>query len=248
MLAPPAYIREAALEGLPADYRWDRSYTVKSLTKLEDLVQKISTRGQIALGAVVAEWVVWRLTGLGETRPLLLRVESLFAMSADYRYAVEKPNNPYLGRKGPIDEPLHDTFRELNKMANHMHAFWTSVAQEVALTCHLVRQILPRPQPFDKWFKQAAKTLGQIYPNETYGEVDDDSEEAPEVERSRALGVPVPRQALDPSSKYEPRQGPALIREFLSSLDYKTNPYLSSPEQMKARGFEGVPYTYDEGR
>jgi len=36
-----------------------------------------------------------------------------------------------------------------------------------------------------------------------------------------------------------------LINRFLAGLNYKSNPFLSSPEDMLAGGFEGKPYVFN---
>jgi hypothetical protein len=57
------------------------------------------------------------------------------------------------------------------------------------------------------------------------------------------LGVPVPREILDPDFDYEPEKAEGLLARFLNDLDPNENPYLSPPEEMIKAGFEGTPYS-----
>ncbi len=52
----------------------------------------------------------------------------------------------------------------------------------------------------------------------------------------------MPREALDPDFDFKPEMAPALFGAFLKRLDYKANPFLRTPEEMRKLFFEGVPY------
>jgi hypothetical protein len=51
-------------------------------------------------------------------------------------------------------------------------------------------------------------------------------------------------QIFDPVLNFDIGQAPQLADDFLRNVDYRSNPLLMSPQQMKQEGFEGVPYRY----
>jgi hypothetical protein len=59
------------------------------------------------------------------------------------------------------------------------------------------------------------------------------------------LGEVVPQEALDPTLDFQIEQTEPFVNRFLRSLDYRTNPFLNSPEQMLDRGFKGTPYVFN---
>ena len=56
-------------------------------------------------------------------------------------------------------------------------------------------------------------------------------------------GLPVPRELLDPKMTVKPQTVGKLLERYLKGLDYKKNPCLRSPAEMRKAGFKGKPYT-----
>jgi hypothetical protein len=56
----------------------------------------------------------------------------------------------------------------------------------------------------------------------------------------------IPPQAFDPDIEFDIEQASRLADDFLRSVDYRNNPLLVAPEQLKRDGFEGEPYRYNK--
>lgn len=106
--------------------------------------------------------------------------------------------------------------------ARRIEPFWQSSAS----LSELALRVLNRPEEFKEWRRFVIDRLTRLHPKS----------------KGDRLGAPVPRQALDPNLDYSPSMAPELLAKFLQSLDYKTNPYLSSPAEMIAEGFVGKPF------
>ena len=64
------------------------------------------------------------------------------------------------------------------------------------------------------------------------------------------VGEVVPREAVDPENEFSVESTEYLIQKFLISLDYSSNIFLSSPNEMleedeDGKSFQGTPYAFD---
>src|SRR5262249_17385742 len=154
-------------------------------------------------------------------------IEAAWAGTIDWLYlkSLDVPNwEEQL--PAPIGGPLDQAFWLLQQAfvaARRVEPFWESPAclSELAL------RVLNRPETFKEWRRFVIDRMTRLHPK---------------LKENR-LGTPVPREALDPGFDYRPEMAPELLDKFLKSLDYTQNPYLSSPEEMIADGFEGTPYS-----
>lgn len=57
--------------------------------------------------------------------------------------------------------------------------------------------------------------------------------------------LPIPRQFFwDEDFDYKMTDNSKLLNVFLSSISYKDDPFINSPEKMIKAGFQGTPYKY----
>jgi hypothetical protein len=91
----------------------------------------------------------------------------------------------------------------------------------------LAQHILSKPKPFKDWTQAILDRLAKKFP----------------AKRTDRDGRPIPREALDPDCKVDPKKADELLAAYLKQLDYQSNPFLRSPEEMIQGGFQGVPYT-----
>ncbi len=94
--------------------------------------------------------------------------------------------------------------------------------------------VMTDPTPYKRWRDEIIKRFQLLYPRndrDLFGDV-------------------VPRQAVDPGYDFQTEQTEALVNRFLSVLNYRDNPFLSSPNGMLEHfegewNFKGTPYLFD---
>jgi hypothetical protein len=91
------------------------------------------------------------------------------------------------------------------------------------------RAVIPNVDAFDAWWKSAIDRLVQAHPK---------SEEGPDD-----VGRPVVREAMDPEVTYTGQDSDTCVTAFLRSLSSTANPFLSSPEELRAAGIPEAPYS-----
>jgi hypothetical protein len=94
---------------------------------------------------------------------------------------------------------------------------------------NLAQYVITDPAPYQMWRDRVIERLEALYP----WSADD------------KLGEVVPREALDPDFDFRLEQTESLINRFLATLDYRSNPFLNSPDKILEQGFEGTPYIFD---
>jgi len=137
---------------------------------------------------------------------------------------------------GPIRSPL---LTGINLMHESLFECFEAGSKPIhcpVLAAALVKHICADSwASFVAWRDEIIKRLNRFYqmPDpmaDVYGEVE-----------SRMV---VPPQAFDPQVNFDLSLAPKFTDDFLMSVDYRQNPLLVSPEQMKQGGFEGQPYRY----
>ena len=137
----------------------------------------------------------------------------------------EPPDEDWLG---PIRGPLSIAMLII-KEAVMTAIFEFSPGIAPSYISNLVGYVLKDRTPFLRWRELVLNRLKKFYP----------------LNLEETLGEVVPREALDPDFNFSPEFTEKLINKFLGSLDYKTNPFLNSPEEMISLKFEGTPYKFD---
>lgn len=249
----PNYIPESIV-GTPIDFPWlgDREHIgpTQTVTPLLEMLGDKTTCAHLSLGAGILQWACWRLAGHAEVDRELDFVEAIFAYQVDPRYLKESARS---GDKPFDDTPASKALKEIDWLmvkATNPERYWHSYynpIMEVFHSAHVVRHILSSSarKTFGDWLKAISKRLDEVAPKpdepfrklKTFATL-----EEYHAFTARHRGVPLPIQLLDPDFDYRPEQRETLIDAYLSRLDWKSNHYLNSPDEMRALGFEGIPY------
>lgn len=232
MLTIPDYIARLGIADVPVEYAWndaDPGAIHRQDERLATYIAKMSDRGVVALSCGFAEWIAWRLHRKSDVAVLLDAIEAVWAGLIDWRYLAPLARNSAAPRRkdwrGPVRGPVYATFDLLGDVVwRATRRTYTAEASTCLST--LAVHVLPDPTPFLAWRTLAINRLSSLYPF-----VLDDR-----------VGPPVPRQALAPDFVDESDAGQLLLDTFLRSLDYRRNPFLRSPAEMIAEGFDATPY------
>lgn len=232
MLTMPGYIKESGVVGAPVSYDWNDAFPESHFPEDERLghrIAKTRRRGVVALSSGFAEWIAWRFRPLVDTAVLLSEIEAVWAGIVDWRYVrplATSPNAPARDAwQGPERGPVRAAFRLLSQVVTFVKKSSYPADASSALS-NLASYVMPDPKPFKEWRRFAVQRLAELYP----------------TDMKDMLGPAIPREVLDPGIDYKPGMANALLASYLQSLDYEKNPFLRSPEEMMAEGFQGTPY------
>jgi len=225
------YIPVADIADKPVDYVWNDGnvlFYYREDPRFENRLAKICARGVVALSAAIAEWIGGRWPSLAQ--PVLFwELEAVWAGIVDWRYLRPPATSPHAPQgescKGPDGGPICDAFFTLANIAARAERSSSLVSHCSALS-QLAIHVLPNPEEFKAWRRRAMAQLTDLYPRQ---------KDAP-------LGPPIARQTLDPQYSYTPESVDHALREFVRGLYPTENPFLRSPEELKALGFHGTPY------
>lgn len=231
----PAYLTALNLSALPVDYPWDNTISNRFWAsndednpQLARALGLINVRASWALGVACSEWVAARVDGHVDTVDALLRIEAAWAAAADRRYANlprPAPNPP----SAPIEfaGPQRLAMRFLTNGLELYQGAGKGVRSGTQALAMLVEYIAGRQPAFSPWLTESLRRAHLHFPQ---------------------VDVPVEQEPAVPKELYEPafvwRDGIAQVSldRFVSTLDPSRNPYLRSPDEMRAAGFPGLPY------
>jgi hypothetical protein len=230
-LAIPPYLQVPGIQDRRVHYAWD-DWNVEAVDMplepvLQDVLQRLSQRAIVAFTIATAEWIVHRFGTLSDDPVPSQVIEAAWAQVVNFRYSTHSD----IARaewRGPVRGPLGTAIRRV-RFAVQQAENCGEPAWRAGRASRLAEHVLPDPAPFVLWRERTLERLQTTSPA--------DSEEK--------LGEVVPREALDPDAAVAVEQTEMLINRFLASLDYRTNPFLASPDEMLQRGFEGTPYRFD---
>jgi hypothetical protein len=231
--AIPSYIQEAGIVDTPLTGEWNddqhpNDWAVEA-PALQERISKICDRGIVALCAGIAEWAAWRLSPHTDDRMLFQYIEAVRAGIVDWSY-LDPERSPMLtidlkDWTGPVRRSLAVATLRLGKAVDQSIRE-EDVTSEPVFEANLVERIIPDRAPFRKWRDAAIVRLKEFDPM------------GPEPRTGR----PVPREVLDPNNKVKAEDGDKILDQYLKGLDYTSNPYLRSPDEMRKAGFKGTPY------
>lgn len=225
----PKYIDTTGIIDHPIEHSWDDDDPEFVYARLDERLQhriaKISDRGQLVLSCGFAEWIGWRLKKFSDDPMLFNKIEAVYTGIIDWRYLSTRKLPNRQDWKGPSRGPLWAAAELLNRLIDLTKRKQFASPESVCIS-FLVLHIIPDPKPFKDWRRFAIQRLSTLYP----------------LDMENVLGLPVPRESLDPDLNYKPGQESELLGNFLSNLDPTTNPFLCTSEEMFEAGFEGTPY------
>jgi hypothetical protein len=230
MLMPP-YVQRSGIADEPVSHTWDDDDPEFAYVGIDERLQhrigKTTDRGVLALSAGFAEWIAWRFHKLSGDPLLFDKIEAVWAGIVDWRYLSRQQLSEQHNWHGPVRGPIWGAASWLDRIVDLLKREQFAWPEAVCLS-QLMLHVTANPEPFKDWRRFAIGRLSKLYPRDT---------------QSR-LGLPLPRQVLDPDVKYDKAMAPALIDAFLRGLDPSRNPFLASQADMALAGFTGTPYTY----
>jgi len=244
-LPVPKYLQAANVDDTSIRYQWDDWKTLPALQAVDDKLKSrlkgVSQRAVVAFMCGTVEWIVHRFSRLCDDPALSAYLEAAWAMIVDVRYCVCGGGGTgwqeysIKGWDGPIKAPIADALERLEIAIQKLAWEDTDPVRRAGLLAALAAYVMTDPAPYKRWCGQVMKRFESLYPRD------------PEDE----LGDVVPREAIDPKFDFKVERTEALINRFLASLDYHTNIFLTSPEDMlesddeEEEGFKGTPYVFD---
>jgi hypothetical protein len=224
----PNWVAQSGADSQPPEHTWRGTPDFnRENAKLESKFYDLSRSATLAIGIAFTEWTVWRLRPYSDFEAPLHVVEAAWAATIDIRYYKIPTIAQFQERKGPIDGVLRAAKDLIEQL---LRAFNTpskqNVPGETVYPYFLARHVMPDKKPFDAWLKATLQRSQHLYP---FNEHD-------------ITGPPVPRQAMDPTLNFTTEQTPQLLADYLQNLDPTTNPYLRTPDELLATGFNGTPY------
>ena len=231
-LSIPRYIKEADIQNNILSYEWDDWNLEAAYSDIEgedyfDRFEALSYRANIALTIASAEWVIYRYGVVSQDLVPYQYIEAAWAAVINNRYLStwEPPDEDWMG---PIRGPLSVAMLIIKEAVGSAEHEFSKGVPTSYISC-LAKRVVPNVDAFLRWRNCVVERLEQYYlldDEETWGEV-------------------VPREIFNLDSDFDVSASEQLIQRFLVGLDYHTNPFLQSPDEMIALKFEGTPYQFD---
>ena len=237
-LPPPQYISRAQVATATIRFPWDEwrvnEYFLSIDSALCDRLDRLSDAANLALAIGSSEWISHRFSLLSNDPNPDNFIEAAWAAIVCLGYCLDVETNDNDWR-GPIRGPLNIAISILH---DGIHRLETD-PHESTRSCwmhNLARHVLPHTGEYEEWFEACLLRLEKYHP---WIENEDIWGEGP------PLGIPVPREALDPGVSYNPADAPRSVDRFLRYLNPEQNQFLAKPaDLLDIPGFKGVPYQY----
>ena len=240
----PDYIKNAKVIGEPISYEWNSDLGLKFYAaqdqnvKLYQAIDKSNFKAKLAIGIAITEWIFYRFEGQAQVADGWKRIEAAWACNVNPLYAndLRFKLTPAVHEKGmTIEGPIELALSSLGKMYARFTKGSIDLAEPVVRQAVLARHILGNRKGFDNWLTETVRRSVEVFPRQ--GDYDKMPQKYGALDE-----VPVPREFFKPGFVYTPEAGKKSLQEFLETLDYTKNPYLRSPEELEAKGFQGIPY------
>ena len=248
-IQPSEYVKKLDVIDAPIAHKWNVEiacqFSRKENIKLTDAIDKCSYKAKMAIGALLSEIIAWRFSKHTETKDAFQRIEAAWCCAIDPYYAKEidfdfstidgKSIQNSLPHQGALEMSLEHLF-VIHMRYAHQDVY---LAAAVAVQALMAQHITPKKKAFSAWFSDTLRKTADIFPRRID---EDDFYELDSYDCSHE--PPCFREFFEPNFEYTEKSVSEAINRFLQSLKPNDNPYLRSPEEMKAAGFPGTPYTY----
>jgi hypothetical protein len=237
VLSRPPHIDAASIASTDILYPWDEWQVEKAYTpadpQLVARMARISHRGNVGMCIAMAEWVVWRFEGLSNDPVPLQYLEAAWAANVHTAYAryIETDDDEW---RGVVRGPLNIAITIV------INLIWGKDENEpgdnVGWMSKLAELVLVDAEPFRQWRDGCIERLEQHCPRSP-------NEEGDIFGDDHDLGPWVPRELFDLSLPFDSGDARTYTERFIQSLDYRANPFLHTPDEMRAFGdYEDTPY------
>lgn len=231
----PRYIELSNVAAQTVRYKWD-DWNVEQAEEpidegLASRLSQLSLRAVVAFTVGTAEWIVYRYKTLRDISLPLLYLEASWARTLDFRYGSVSWEDFTNDREwsGPVNGPIGIAMSRVMYAISEAEDYGSPELRACWIS-NLARYVLEDDGSYSAWADQVLTRLNSIY----------------ERSSNDVLGEVIPREAIDPAFlQFAVSQTEGLINGFLASLNYRSNPFLNTPEKMIADGFEGMPYVFD---
>jgi len=240
----PPYIVAAAVDSRELRFKWDdwrasQDFEYQPDEVLERLA-KISLRAKITAAIGMYEWIMWRFRLVSNDPTPLQVAEAAWCANVrrDYMVYDEFDRDDWMG---PVRGPLWCAMTWLMPMMFLGDDNLDEWESGISYLARLANHVLPNPAVFREWLDGSINRLLELYPavaEDPFGNLFGENEEA-------RRGPLVPREVLATDSEFRPDMTRSLIDRFLRTVDYRSNPFLNSPEAMLSNGFDGAPYAFN---
>ncbi|MGN7811108.1 hypothetical protein [Flavobacterium sp. 22076] len=243
----PEIIREARIDRL--DIVWNEEnfnrYIHLLVTNyyLEEQISKISYKGCISLAASLSEWNYWYLNSDKRSEIFVPVINALWASVIDpvylksfyFHYGPEIENS-----KTPIEVNLAILSFLLEQYTDkkYMPSFTTKCLINLIV---FTQNLIPHKRIFNKWLSESIYKLLETFPLQYYADI---TLKGGDMFYDSYEEKSIPRDFFfETSFIYNNTESIKLLNQFLGSLNWKTNQFLSSPNEVLQKGFKGnVPY------
>lgn len=230
----------------PLNYKWEAStaefyFVDAGNDKVYEAIAKLNYKATLGMATALCEWVYWRVINHIESPEPLAKmgIESLWASIVDKHYSFKWR---YGSGEYQIDPGNGAIWAMLKCIGGSIASYHNgnSVFKDIDNLAMLARHIAPDQSFFDEWFKTTLEKATKLFPFETTSSNSAESYDC-------SFEPAIPREFFFESDyDFETADNAFFINKFLSSLDYKSNKALNSPEKMLELGFSGTPYKYEK--
>ena len=231
----PAHLDALDLTALAVDYPFDNAVfdrfwnaDERSGSSMAGAIKLINARAAYALAMACSEWVVARVEREVDTLDALLRIEAGWAALADWRYAdLPSPMPIPPGDPKEYARPLRLAMRLMSRAHELCRQTSPEVNSKALGLAMLADHVVGRHPAFEPWLWTSLRRCHK---------------------HCREIGTPMADQPLVAREFFDPdfvwRDGAAdeSLARYVRTLELCENPYLRTPAQMRADGFQGPPY------
>lgn len=234
---------------------WGRDEHTGSTRYATPLLERLDLKTSnafVVLCAGIVSWGAARLQGhCADTKTAEQLAEAALAYQVDWRYVDRDAIDVAIPRDAPPQQAaLLELCIFLWRCLNH-DKYWDNYYAPILETfhaAHLTRHMLPRTfkPAYSQWLAAVIDRLDLLAPKpdeDPASRADFETEAAWRAFIDRHRGRPLPPDVLDLQRTVAVADLDGLMDAWLRRLDWATNPFLRSPEQMHALGFTGLPYS-----
>lgn len=230
---------------LPLRYKWTERLALSidgyANPKLYDAINLSSYRLKMALGSLLAELIVRRLSPFCDTKDAIDRVNASWTAVVDTRYITTLEIDYAKGAGYNNREPVLGVLLNCLLLLEYLYLCSKQsdiyIASNVCKLAWLAKHIAINKKEFESWLSQTLARSAKVFPRNA--EYDQETEEY-----DYSHEIPVSPFFFSPDQDFQPDTNAEQINNFLSSLNPDKNAYLKSPEDMLSEGFMGTPYQF----